>query len=30
MTYLPPLVFQSANAGELPDYQKALIERLQK
>ena len=30
MTYLSPLVFQSANASELPAYQKALIERLQK
>lgn len=30
MTYLPPLVFQSATASELPTYQKALIERLQK
>lgn len=28
MTYLPPLVFQSASASELPDYQRQLIERL--
>lgn len=28
MTYLPPLVFQSVSASELPDYQRQLIERL--
>ena len=28
MTYLPPLVFESANSGRLPDYQRQLIQRL--
>lgn len=28
MTYLPPLTFQSVNAGRLPEYQQQLIERL--
>ncbi|EOB3584492.1 NAD(P)H-dependent oxidoreductase [Vibrio vulnificus] len=29
MTYLPPLTFQSISSSQLPNYQKALIERLQ-
>ncbi|TNH02469.1 flavodoxin family protein [Testudinibacter sp. TR-2022] len=28
MTYLPPLVFESAGSGRLPEYQQQLIERL--
>jgi glutathione-regulated potassium-efflux system ancillary protein KefF len=28
MRYLPPLAFQGVTASELPDYQRALIERL--
>ncbi|KAE9529040.1 MdaB protein [Testudinibacter aquarius] len=28
MTYLPPLVFESASSGRLPEYQQQLIERL--
>lgn len=28
MHYLPPLVFESVSASRLPDYQKALIQRL--
>lgn len=28
MTWLPPLVFESANSADLPDYQRRFIERL--
>nr|WP_260441659.1 NAD(P)H-dependent oxidoreductase [Serratia fonticola] len=28
MTYLPPLVFQNASSGKLPEYQREFIERL--
>ena len=28
MTWLPPLVFQSASRSQLPEYQRQLVERL--